>query len=345
MSVDTIAWKQGACRIIDQTLLPDKLKYLKIRTAGEMWKAIRLLQIRGAPAIGIAAAYGLYLGIRFSKAPDYPSFKKDLNRAIQYLKTSRPTAVNLFWALDRMGRIAEENKTLPIRLLKNRLLEEAHRMLEEDLLASQALGHAGQALVPDRARILTHCNAGGLATSGYGTALGILYRAVEKGKKLSVYVDETRPLLQGSRLTSWELAQNHIPVTIICDNMAGYLMSMGKIDLVLVGADRITASGDFANKIGTYSLAVLAHAHKIPFYVAAPLSSFDTRLTSGCEIPIEQRPAEEITRFGPIRLAPRRGVDVFNPAFDVTPHHYVTAFITEKGIIKPPFKKHIKSRF
>jgi len=345
MPVNTIAWKQGACRIIDQTLLPDKLKYLKIRTHGEMWRAIRLLQIRGAPAIGIAAAYGLYLGIRRSKAPDYPSFKKDFDRTVQYLQTSRPTAINLFWALDRMGRVAKENQSLPIRLLKNRLLEEAHRMLADDLLAGQALGDAGQELVPDGASILTHCNAGGLATSGYGTALGIIYRAVEKGKRISVYADETRPLFQGARLTSWELAQNNIPVTIICDNMAGYLMALGKIDLVLVGADRITASGDFANKIGTYSLGVLAHAHKIPFYVAAPLSSFDIRLKSGREIPIEQRPAEEITRIGPIRLAPGKGVEVFNPAFDVTPHHYVTAFITEQGVIKPPFKINIKSRF
>ena len=345
MPVDTIAWKQGACRIIDQTRLPKNLKYLRIRTAGEMWQAIRLLRIRGAPAIGIAAAYGLYLGIQSSKPGDYPSFKRVLERTARYLRSSRPTAINLSWALDRIIRVAEENRILPIRHLKNRLLEEAHLMLEEDLLAGRALGDAGQRLVPDGAGILTHCNAGGLATAGYGTALAVLYRAKEAGKTISVYACETRPLLQGARLTSWELARNNIPVTLLCDNMAGYLMALGKIDLAIVGADRITRSGDFANKIGTYSLAVLAHAHKIPFYVAAPLSSFDITLKTGAEIPIEQRPSEEITRIGARLLAPRRGVRVFNPAFDVTPHNYVTAFITEQGVINPPFEKNIHRLF
>jgi methylthioribose-1-phosphate isomerase len=341
MPVETITWKDGTCRIIDQTLLPEKLKYLRLRTVEEMWEAIRILRVRGAPAIGIAAAYGVYLGIRKSTSATYQAFKKDFDKASAYLATSRPTAVNLFWALERMNLLVESNSVLPIRLLKKRILQEAHLMLAEDIQAGRSLGDAGSKLLGNNFCVLTHCNAGGLATSGYGTALAVIYRAVEKGKKISVFADETRPLLQGSRLSTWELARNNIPVTAICDNMAGYVMSLGKIDAVIVGADRITASGDFANKIGTYSVAVLAKVHKIPFYVAAPISTFDIKLKDGKEIPIEERPAEEIMRIGKKQLLPQTGVDVFNPAFDVTPHRYVTAFITEAGIIKAPYYKKI----
>ncbi len=341
MPVETIVWRDGACRIIDQTLLPEKLKFLKLRSAKDIWEAICVLRIRGAPAIGIASAYGIYLGVRKSTASDFPEFKKELDRVASYIGTARPTAVNLFWAIERMRSVADENSHLPIPALKRRLLQEAHLILQEDLAASRALGDYGASLIKDGSSILTHCNAGGLATSGYGTALAVIYRAVEYGKKISVYADETRPLLQGARLTTWELAQNKIPVTLLCDNAAGYLMSLGRIDAVIVGADRITASGDFANKIGTYSLAVLAKTHKIPFYVAAPLSSFDISLKSGDEIPIEERAPDEIKRIGNKQLAPSSGVNVFNPAFDVTPHRYITAIITEKGVITPPFQKKI----
>jgi methylthioribose-1-phosphate isomerase len=344
MPVETVRWSSGACRIIDQTLLPERLKYLKLRTAEEVWGAIRHLRVRGAPAIGIAAAFGVYLGIRKTKAASFSQLMKEISRVVDYLGSSRPTAVNLFWALERMRRVALENSSLSTAQLKKCLLEEAKRILDEDIKSGRAMGDAGACLIPDGATILTHCNAGGLATGSYGTALAVIYRAVEQGKRISVYADETRPLLQGARLTAWELAQNRIPVTVICDNMAGYLMSMGKIDAVLVGADRITASGDFANKIGTYSLAVLASVHKIPFYVVAPLSSFDITLKSGREIPIEERPHEEIQFIRGRRIVPE-GVNIFNPAFDVTPGRYVTAFITEKGVVHPPYKKTIPKLF
>jgi len=345
MPIDTIAWKDGACRIIDQTRLPENLKYIRIQTAEKMWEAIRSLRVRGAPAIGIAAAYGLYLGIKDVKTIRKTVFLKKLHKVARYLASSRPTAVNLRWALDRMIKTAEKHTQLCPAELKPLLLKEAHLILDEDLEAGKALGDAGAKLIANNARILTHCNAGGLATSGYGTALAVIYRAVESGKKVLVYADETRPLLQGSRLTSWELAQNNIPVTVLCDNMAGYLMSLGKIDLVITGADRITRRGDFANKIGTYSLALLARAHKIPFYVAAPLSTFDLSLNSGEEIPIEQRSPEEVRKIGGRILVPEKGVEIFNPAFDCTPHQYVTAFITEKGVIKPPYPKKIPRYF
>lgn len=341
MPVETIAWKNGACRIIDQTRLPEKLKYLRIRTIEDMWDAIRRLSVRGAPAIGIAAAYGLYLGVRKSDASDFSRFEKEINKASKYLASSRPTAVNLKWALERMKRVARDNSGMPVRKLKRRLLQEAHMILAEDIRDSRKMGDYGMKLIPDNASILTHCNAGGLATGGYGTALAVIYRAAEEGKNLQVYADETRPLLQGGRLTSWELARSGIDVTVICDNMAGYLMSQGRVDAVLVGADRITTSGDFANKIGTYGLAVLAKAHKIPFYVAAPCSTFDPELSAGEEIPIEQRPPEEIRRIGNKKIVPDH-VFVYNPAFDVTPHKYVTAFITEDGIVERPFKTNIK---
>jgi methylthioribose-1-phosphate isomerase len=345
MPVETIAWKNGFCHIIDQTLLPENLKYRRIRTAREMWEAIRSLRIRGAPAIGIAGAYGLYLGIRRTRTRDFHRFIEEVRKTAGYLGTSRPTAVNLFWALERMVGIAEINQDISIPQIKKALLEEAHRILQEDLNAGIALGDAGAPLLKDGSGVLTHCNAGGLATSGYGTALAVIYRAVDSGKKISVYADETRPLLQGARLTSWELSHNRIPVTVICDNMAGYLMSLGKVDIVIVGADRIAANGDFANKIGTYSLAILAKAHRIPFYVAAPLSSFDVSLKRGKDIPIEQRSPDELRKFCGKKIVPDKGVEIFNPAFDVTPHRYVKSFITEKGIITPPYIKKISRLF
>ncbi|MBN1902746.1 S-methyl-5-thioribose-1-phosphate isomerase [Candidatus Sumerlaeota bacterium] len=345
MPVETITWKNGFCQIIDQTLLPEKLKYRRIRTAREMWEAIRALRIRGAPAIGVAAAYGLYLGIRGSKAKHFPQFLQEAKKTSDFLGTSRPTAVNLFWALERMLHVAESLKSFPIRQIKKALLNEAHLILREDREACVALGDAGARLLKNGARVLTHCNAGGLATSGYGTALAVIYRAIDAGKKITVYADETRPLLQGARLTSWELAHNHIPVTVICDDMAGYIMKLGMIDAVIVGADRIAANGDFANKIGTYGVAVLAKAHGIPFYVAAPLSSFDISLKKGRDIPIEERPGDELKICGGKRIIPEKGVGIFNPAFDVTPHPYVRSFITEKGIITPPYINKIPKLF
>jgi methylthioribose-1-phosphate isomerase len=345
MPVETITWKDGFCRIIDQTLLPEQLKYRRIRTASEMWEAIHALRIRGAPAIGIAGAYGLYLGIRRIQSVGFQRFIGEVRKTAAYLGSSRPTAVNLFWALERMVKVTETNRNLPVPQIKRLLLVEAHAILQEDLNAGMALGDAGAPLLKDGATVLTHCNAGGLATSGYGTALAVVYRAVDSGKKISVYADETRPLLQGARLTAWELAHNRIPVTVICDNMAGYLMSLGRIDTVIVGADRIAANGDFANKIGTYSLAILANAHRIPFYVAAPLSSFDISLKSGKDIPIEERSPDELRRFGRKIIVPEKGTRIFNPAFDVTPHRYVSSFITEQGIITPTYIKKIPKLF
>ncbi|HPB31008.1 MAG TPA: S-methyl-5-thioribose-1-phosphate isomerase [Candidatus Sumerlaeota bacterium] len=341
MPVETISWKVNSCHIIDQTRLPEKLRYKKIQTIEEMWTAIRELQVRGAPAIGIAAAYGLYLGIRDSQAREFASFEKDIEKASKYLGSSRPTAVNLFWALERMKDLARKHREIPVRMIKQKLLEEAHLILAEDIRSSIALGDAGAELLPDGARILTHCNAGGLATGGYGTALAVIYRAVESGKKISVFADETRPLLQGARLTCWELAMNNIPVTAICDNMAAWVMARGMVDAVLVGADRIAANGDFANKIGTYGLATLAKAHRIPFYAAAPLSTFDISLENGDLIPIEERDASEVMRLNGKNICPSEGVAAFNPAFDVTPHRLVTAFITERGVIRPPFDSKI----
>jgi len=299
-----------------------------------VWEAIKSLRVRGAPAIGIAAAYGAVLGIQNSAATTYDVFRTELVTVTNHLSTSRPTAVNLFWALDRMLATAEANRELPIPALKQRLLDEALTLAEEDKAICRAMGQHGAALVNDGDGILTHCNAGGLATADYGTALGVMFAAQEQGKTIHVYADETRPLLQGARLTAWELMQAGIDVTVICDNMAGVVLREGKIDVVIVGADRIAANGDTANKIGTYSVAVLAREHVVPFYVAAPTSTFDLTLPSGDGIPIEERRAEEVTMgFGP-RTAPLN-VKVYNPAFDVTPAGLIQGIITERGIISP----------
>jgi len=337
MPVPTIEWLggvDGAARLIDQTLLPTEFRQIECRTIEQMWEAIKVLRVRGAPAIGIAAAFGTVLGIQGSTATDYAAFEADLLKATDYLATSRPTAVNLFWALERMKRTAAENRNLPITELKLRLLDEALAILEEDKATCRAIGRNGAALVPDGGGVLTHCNAGGLATADYGTALAVMFAAHEQGKSFRVFADETRPLLQGARLTAWELMQAGIPVTVICDNMAAVVMRQGKVNLAVVGADRIAANGDTANKIGTYTVALLAREHGVPFYVAAPTSTFDLSLPSGDAIPIEERKPEEVTRGFGRQTAPD-GVDVYNPAFDVTPAALIAGIITERGIVAP----------
>ena len=337
MSVESIKWDRGKIKLIDQTLLPNKFKYIYCDTIEGIWEAIKNLRVRGAPAIGIAGALGVILGVQNSRAKDYPELKKQLEHVISYLASSRPTAVNLFWALDRMRVCCEKHKELSISEIKSKLLNEAQKIIDEDKNVCRNIGKNGAKLIKNGDVILTHCNAGGLATADYGTALGVIFYAAEQGKKIRVYADETRPLLQGARLTTWELMQAGIDVTLICDNMAGSLMKQGKIDCVIVGADRIASNGDTANKIGTYSLAVLAKAHSIPFYVAAPISTFDMKIKSGEQIPIEQRAPEEVTNLCGKRIAPK-DVNVYNPAFDITPARLISAIITECGIIKKPDK-------
>jgi methylthioribose-1-phosphate isomerase len=321
--------------LVDQTRLPGEFSYVRCKTPEQVWEAIRVLRVRGAPAIGIAAAMGLVLGLPDFGAQDFEQFMAALLRVKDYLATRRPTAVNLFWALARMERTARENADLQAPALKERLLEEALRIAEEDRQVCRRIGANGAELLRDGETVLTHCNAGGLATADYGTALAVLFAAKEQGKDVRAYADETRPLLQGARLTTWELRQAGIPVTLICDSMAAQVMREGRVGAVVVGADRIAANGDTANKIGTYGLSILAREHGVPFYVAAPLSTFDLSLTDGSEIPIEQRDPEEVTHWGGTATAPE-GVDVYNPAFDVTPAANITAIITEKGVIRRP---------
>jgi len=340
MPVKTIEWLDGKVRIIDQTQLPTRLVYLDIQDPETMAEAIKSLRIRGAPAIGIAAAFGVVLGAYQFRGSDPTAFRRHVATVIEKLANTRPTAVNLFWALERMRRVLFFHQTEPVEEIRAKLLAEAQKILEEDKDTCRRMGYYGAQLLPDPATVLTHCNAGGLATADFGTALGVIYAAYEQGKRIRVFADETRPLLQGARLTAWELQASGIDVTVICDNMAAFLMQQGKIDCVLVGADRIARNGDVANKIGTYNLAVLAHYHKIPFYVVAPFSSFDLTLATGQQIPIEQRSPEEVTEGFGVRTAPP-GVNAYNPAFDLTPHNLVTAIITEKGIIRPPFTKNI----
>ena len=336
MAFSTIEWADGRIRMIDQTLLPTEFKQIYCDDIASVWEAIKSLRVRGAPAIGIAGALGAVLGIWDSTATTYDAFAAELKSATDYLATSRPTAVNLFWALDRMNRTAAENARLEIPALKARLLAEAQEIIEEDKAMCRAIGQHGMALLDENDTILTHCNAGGLATSDYGTALAVMFSAHEAGKNIRVFADETRPLLQGARLTTWELMQAGIDVTLICDNMAAQVMKEGKIQCVIVGADRIAANGDTANKIGTYNVAILAEAHGIPFYVAAPTSTLDFALKTGDEIPIEQRAAAEVTEgFGKV-TAPE-GVKVYSPAFDVTPAALVSAIVTEKGVARPPY--------
>jgi methylthioribose-1-phosphate isomerase len=338
-----VAWDgeiPGALRLLDQRALPAETRILECRRVEEVFDAIRTLAVRGAPAIGVAAAYGVVVAVQESRATTGEALAREVDSQAAYLARSRPTAVNLFWALDRMRRTAAAHAALGPPALLARLLAEARAIQEEDLAMCRRIGAHGEPLVPDGARILTHCNAGGLATAGYGTAVGVVYAARERGKRITVFADETRPLLQGSRLTAWELAQAGIDVTLVCDGTAGFLMRRGKVDLAIVGADRIARNGDAANKIGTYSVAVLARAHGIPFYVAAPSTTFDLSIATGDEIPIEERDAEEVLSLAGRRTAPE-GVAAWNPAFDVTPASLITAIITERGVIRPVDEAHV----
>ncbi|MDK2820322.1 MAG: methylthioribose-phosphate isomerase [Clostridia bacterium] len=339
-----INWEKDQVVIIDQTCLPEKEVYIYPQKVEEVWDAIKKLKVRGAPAIGIAAAFGLYLAVKDSRAGDKKGFLAELNKASDYLASSRPTAVNLFWALDRVKRAVEAADTDNVADLINLVHKEALAIRDEDEAMCRAIGKNGASLLRDVDSVLTHCNAGTLATSRFGTALSPIYELKKQGKLLKVFVDETRPLLQGARLTAWELHQAGIPLTLITDNMAAAVMARGWVQAVIVGADRITANGDVANKIGTYGVAILAKEHNIPFYVAAPASTFDLSLESGEQIPIEERNPEEVSHFGLRRTAPE-GIDIFNPAFDVTPSRYVTAIITEKGVIRPPYKQNIAKMF
>jgi methylthioribose-1-phosphate isomerase len=331
--VETIQWTDAGVVMIDQRRLPHEEAYVTCRDYGEVADAIRSMVIRGAPAIGVAAAMGVALGMSHA---DPARFDAELETISAALAATRPTAVNLFWAIERMKRLYAGIRALPADEIRRRLVEEAQRVRLEDIAINEAIGRHGAPLVPDGKTVLTHCNAGALATAGYGTALGVVRAAVASGKRIDVYADETRPFLQGARLTVWELQRDGIPATLITDNMAGHFLKSGRIGCVVVGADRIAANGDVANKIGTYSVAVLAHENGVPFYVAAPVSTLDLRLASGADIPIEERPAAEVTHVFGVPVAPV-GVPVQNPAFDVTPNRYVTAIITERGVARPPY--------
>ena len=344
MSINPIEYRNGACRMIDQRRLPSEEVWLEYRDYQGVAEAIRSMVVRGAPAIGVAAAYGAALGARDIEAADFAGFMQELERVCAVLAATRPTAVNLFWARERIKTRAVQLTGKALGEIKAALLHEAQVMAIEDEAINRAMGRHGAALLSDGARVLTHCNAGALATAGYGTALGVIRAAVESGKQVSVLADETRPFLQGSRLTAWELHRDNIPVTLICDNMAGTLMRQGAVDCVIVGADRIAANGDVANKIGTYSVAVLAREHGLPFYVAAPLSTIDLSLNHGDQIPIEERSPQEITHCGNVRLAPE-GIQVRNPAFDVTPARLVTAIITERGVVQGDYLNGLAALF
>ena len=336
--VETIQWIDGAVVMIDQTRLPLKEQYVTCRTYEEVATAIRDMIIRGAPAIGVAAAMGVALGVLHGTETGLDTQMEEICAT---LAATRPTAVNLFWAIDRMKRAYAGVAGQPIAEIRRRLVEEALLVREEDIAICRAIGRNGAALVPDRKTVLTHCNAGALATAGYGTALGVIRAAVEAGKQIDVFADETRPFLQGARLTVWELQQDGIPVSLITDNMAGHFLKSGRIGCVVVGADRIAGNGDVANKVGTYSVAVLAKENGVPFFVAAPISTLDLSLASGSAIPIEQRAAEEVTHVFGTRIAPE-GTVVENPAFDVTPARYVAAIITEKGVARAPYDESLK---
>lgn len=342
--VETLRWRDGRLEMIDQRVLPARFDYLAFDSAEGVAQAIRSMVVRGAPAIGCAAAYGIALESRRLKGLPRPEFFSGMEQAFTLLAQSRPTAVNLFWALERMRAVLEKVKGAPTDEIAGRLLQEAQLILHEDVQANRAMGKHGEKLLKDGATVLTHCNAGALATAGYGTALGVIRAAVEAGKRISVVAGETRPFLQGARLTAWELLQDGIPVTLITDNMSGHLMSRGQVDAVIVGADRVAANGDVANKIGTYMIAVLASRHGIPFYVAAPLSTIDLQLPSGEVIPIEERGPAEVRGYADIQWAPL-GAAVRNPAFDVTPAELVTALITEKGVVEAPTAEKIAALF
>jgi methylthioribose-1-phosphate isomerase len=344
MTFATLRWIQDRLEMIDQRLLPARVEYRSYESAAGVAEGIRTMVVRGAPAIGCAAAYGVALAAQQLRDGAPAEFAAGMNDAFAQLAASRPTAVNLFWALQRMRRVWEQAQERDACAVSRRLLREAHEVLAEDIRINRALGSHGAALLQDGARVLTHCNAGALATGGHGTALGVIRSAVASGKRISVLADETRPFLQGARLTAWELLQDGIPVTLITDNMAGHLMATGQIDAVVVGTDRVAANGDVANKIGTYMVAVLAHRHVIPFYVACPLSTIDLDTADGSRIPIEERAAEEVLGYGTEQWA-AAGVSVRNPAFDVTPAELVTALITEKGIVRAPDRARLAALF
>lgn len=343
-AIQSIEWREDHLRILDQTYLPKREVYSDIKDVGRIWEAIKKLRVRGAPAIGIAAAYGFYMGIKELPESTFDSFWVEVERVGEYLEGARPTAVNLQWALERIKNTIQANKDKSIPEIKEIVLETAKTIHDEDKRICKTIGEVGAELVKKGTKILTHCNTGSLATGQYGTALSVIFHAHEDGKEIQVWVDETRPLLQGSRLTAWELMNAEIPMKIITDSAAGSLMKQGKVDMIIVGTDRVAANGDTANKIGTYSLAVLAQQHDIPFYVAVPLSTIDMSLESGDDIPIEERDSDEITSFNGSQVAPKKA-ETYNPAFDITPHQYITGFITEKGLVKPPFDEAFKKLF
>ena len=339
--IQTLEWTDSGVRFIDQTKLPTEETYVTCKTYTQVADVIRNMVVRGAPAIGVAAAMGIALGVKNSKAENGGDLKHEFDQICDVIGKTRPTAVNLFWAIKRMRDKFEMLRVRPLAQVRQALVEEAQRMHAEDIAANQAMGRHGATLMPASGGVLTHCNAGALATCGYGTALGVIRAAVEQGKNIHVYADETRPFLQGSRLTAWELMKDGIPTTVISDNMAGAMMNQGKINAIVVGADRIAANGDVANKIGTYSVAVLAKEHGIPFYVAAPLSTVDFETPDGSGIPIEQRDRKEVSHIAGRQMVPD-GVEVENPAFDVTPAKYVTAIVTEKGIARAPYAESLR---
>ncbi len=343
-TVQALRWRDGRLEMIDQRVLPARFEYLSYSNAVAVAQGIRSMVVRGAPAIGCAAAYGVALEALVLRSAPLGEFTVGLDAAFKVLAASRPTAVNLFWALNRMRAVWGACSHEAVPAIADRLLEQAHEISAEDVRINRAMGAHGAALLADGARVLTHCNAGALATAGHGTALGVIRSAVEVGKRISVIADETRPFLQGARLTAWEMVQEKIPVTLITDNMAGHLMSRGEVDAVIVGTDRVAANGDVANKIGTYMVAVLAQRHGIPFYVACPLSTIDLSVDDGGAIPIEERAAEEVTGFRDCQWA-AQGVQVRNPAFDVTPAELVTALITEKGVVMQPHRANIAALF
>lgn len=342
--LQSVKWSDDSLIILDQTLLPEKTEFITLKTVSDVYDAILHLKVRGAPAIGIAAAYGIYVAIMNNNYNSFEEFFTDFNKQKEYLASSRPTAVNLFWALNRMTKVVLNNKNESIAIIKELLLKEAESIRCEDEEMCKSIGRYGLELIKDGMTVLTHCNAGGLATARFGTALAPIYLAKERGYDIKVFADETRPLLQGARLTTWELMHSGIDVTLICDNMAAMVMSKGWIDAVIVGCDRVASNGDAANKIGTYGLAVLAKAHNIPFYVAGPSSTIDFDTLTGKDIPIEERKESEITCGFGKRTAPK-GVKVFNPAFDVTPNELITAIITEKGIVRAPYDKGLLALF
>lgn len=343
--IKTVEWTDEGVRMLDQRLLPTEEKYLTLHSSDEVADAITTMVVRGAPAIGVSAAMGLALGAKQSQGKSVADLESDFMQMCAVMGATRPTAVNLFWAIERMREVFANAKsqTLNVDEIKQTLVDEALAIFREDIESNRALGRFGAELIADGATVLTHCNAGALATAGdYGTALGVIRGAIDAGKRVAVIADETRPFLQGSRLTAWELAKDNIPVTVITDNMAGHVMKQGKVDCVVVGADRIAANGDAANKIGTYMVAVLAKQHNIPFYVAAPISTIDFAITSGEQIPIEERDAKEVTHVREQQLAPD-GVAVHNFAFDVTPNEFIAAIITDRGVARAPYNESLRN--